>query len=149
MIGTSRLEESRAHTFSRRTMEAPSMLKRLIKSFSELKRKKSKEISYSGVTKGQKTQSVAAKARDVDFNGRFREIIADPVNLLIDRHPLAGCVDDGKVILHNGLKVPASGPFAYYGDFSKILVTNRGVHEPLEEFCFQEVLKAISVPPTC
>lgn len=78
-----------------------------------------------------------------DFAGRFREIIADPLNLLIERHPKAGTIEDGYVILHNGNKVPFSGDGAYYDGFSDILIYNRGVHEPLEEFAFQEMLRAL------
>jgi len=47
-----------------------------------------------------------------------------------------------KVILHNGIRVPVGGELACYGEFSDILVINRGVHEPLEEYCFQELLVA-------
>lgn len=80
------------------------------------------------------------KAAAADFHGRFREIVADPLNLLIERHPLAGQREGDAVILHNGLRVPLTGPGAYYGTFSEILVINRGVHEPGEEFAFQEML---------
>ena len=84
------------------------------------------------------------KAGPNDFWGRWREIISDPLNLLIERDFHSGIVDDdGYVILHNGNRVPTSGENAYYGDFSKVLVLNRGVHEPLEEFCFQETLKKV------
>ena len=41
------------------------------------------------------------------------------------------------ITLHNGNKVHLSGKYSYYGDFSDIIIINRGVHEPLEEFCFQ------------
>jgi hypothetical protein len=76
---------------------------------------------------------------------RFREVVSDPLNILIERVPEAGYIDsDGYVILHNGNRVPYNGEFAYYGGFSDILIYNRGVHEPLEEFCFQEVLKSIT-----
>lgn len=71
------------------------------------------------------------KADAADFLGRFREIVSDPLNILIHRDPLAGTVRDGEIILHNGNRVPLSGPYSYYGDFSNILVINRGVHEPL------------------
>lgn len=78
------------------------------------------------------------------FDERFREVVADPVNLLIHRVPEAGYVDDqGKVILHNGNRVPLRGPGSYYGDFSDLLIINRGVHEPLEEYCFQELLSSL------
>ena len=87
------------------------------------------------------------KAEADDFLGRFREIVSDPLNLLIKRHPLAGYVQENFVYLHNGHKVPLSGPYSYYGDFSEILVINRGVHEPLEEFVFQELLKVLPKSP--
>jgi hypothetical protein len=85
------------------------------------------------------------KAEPNDFLGRFREIISDPLNLLIKRNYNSGMIDkDGYVFLHNGNRVPVTGEYSYYEDFSKILIINRGVHEPLEEFCFQETLKKIT-----
>ena len=89
----------------------------------------------------------APKAGASDFLGRFREIISDPLNLAIERHPLTGFVEGEFVMLHNGNSVPVNGETAYYGDFSHILVINRGVHEPLEEYVFQEVLKVVSECP--
>jgi hypothetical protein len=81
------------------------------------------------------------------FVERYREIISDPLNILIDRIPESGFIDnDGCVILHNGNRVPVFGKFAYYSEFSDILIINRGVHEPLEEFCFQFLLKKIKNP---
>lgn len=88
------------------------------------------------------------KAVSSDVIGRFREIVSDPLNLAIRRDPRAGFIDEGYVYLHNGLKVSASGDYAYYGQFSLILSINRGVHEPLEEFVFQEVLKHLPNSPT-
>jgi hypothetical protein len=88
------------------------------------------------------------KAASDDLNSRFREIVSDPLNILIERHPEAGFLDGGLVCLHNGIKVPASGPESYYGAFSSILVINRGVHEPLEEFVFQSLLPHIGPDPT-
>lgn len=87
------------------------------------------------------------KAMPDDLTGRFREIISDPLNLLIERVPQAGTVRAGTVCLHNGHWVPLSGEGSYYGDFSQILMLNRGVHEPLEEYVFQEVLKALPAAP--
>jgi hypothetical protein len=43
------------------------------------------------------------KAKASDFRGRFREIVADPLNLLIRRDPRAGMIEGDQVILHNGL----------------------------------------------
>jgi Methyltransferase FkbM domain len=88
------------------------------------------------------------KAGPNDFLGRFREVISDPLNLLIERVPVAGFVDGDQVYLHNGLRVPIAGPGAYYGPFSHLLVINRGVHEPLEEYVFQQVLKRLPEVPS-
>jgi hypothetical protein len=87
------------------------------------------------------------KAADADFVGRFREVISDPLNLLIERVPQAGMIEGNDVYLHNGIRVPVAGPEAYYGQFSTLLVLNRGVHEPLEEYVFQELLKHLPPSP--
>lgn len=87
------------------------------------------------------------KADASDFTGRFREIVADPLNLLIRRHPQAGMITGDHVTLHNGNLVFARGPQAYYQGFSDILVINRGVHEPLEELVFQDMLTALPPAP--
>jgi hypothetical protein len=88
-----------------------------------------------------------SKAAAEDLLGRFREVISDPLNLLIERVPMAGVVQGNEVYLHNGNRVPVIGPAAYYGPFSQLLIINRGVHEPLEEFVFQEVLKTMPEAP--
>ena len=98
-------------------------------------------VSLSGAT------HVPRKADARDYSGRFREIISDPLNLLIERHPLAGFVYNDLVYLHNGNLVPIGGPNAYCGSFSEILIVNRGVHEPLEEYVFQEVTRHIDGKP--
>jgi hypothetical protein len=87
------------------------------------------------------------KANEADFLGRFREIVSDPLNLLIERVPMAGMVESNLVWLHNGNRVPFSGDGAYYGAFSQILVINRGVHEPMEEYVFQQLLKILGEAP--
>lgn len=86
-----------------------------------------------------------AEARDID--GRFREIISDPLNLLIRRVPDAGFVEGNLVRLMNGHRVAVRGEFSYYQGFSSILTYNRGVHEPLEEFVFQEMLPRLPPMP--
>src|SRR5215470_628978 len=91
--------------------------------------------------------TLPVKASDTDFLGRFREVISDPLNLLIERVPQAGIIERNEVYLHNGNRVPVSGAGVYYGPFSQLLVINRGVHEPLEEYVFQEVLKNLPASP--
>jgi hypothetical protein len=88
------------------------------------------------------------KAGASDFLGRFREIISDPLNLLIERDARSGVVEDGLVYLHNGNRVAVRGPLAYYEGFSDILIINRGVHEPLEEYVFQQLMKVIPERPS-
>jgi hypothetical protein len=44
---------------------------------------------------------VPPKAAEGDFLGRFREIISDPLNLLIERVPMAGHLRGDDVFLHN------------------------------------------------
>ena len=88
------------------------------------------------------------KAKDIDLRGRFREILSDPLNFAIKRDPRAGFIEGEYVFLHNGLKVPLAGSLSYYKDFSLILMINRGVHEPVEEYVFQEVLKKLTDTPT-
>src|SRR3954466_8758789 len=83
------------------------------------------------------------KAKPEDLIGRFREISSDTLNLLIERVPMAGLVEGDQVYLHTGLKVPGIGPGAYYGPPQRVLIINRGVHEPLEEYVFQELLKRL------
>ncbi|MCC5972805.1 MAG: FkbM family methyltransferase [Rubellimicrobium sp.] len=87
------------------------------------------------------------KAKPKDMAGRFREILSDPLNLLIRRVPEAGHVQEGEVCLLNGHRVATRGPHAYYGGFSDILIYNRGVHEPLEELAFQEMLPRLPERP--
>ncbi|MGY6275597.1 FkbM family methyltransferase [Methylomonas sp. MgM2] len=91
---------------------------------------------------------MGAKSKANDFLGRFREIVSDPLNVAIRRDPRAGFVDGNYIYLHNGLKVPVSGPHAYYGEFSSILAINRGVHEPLEEYVFQQLIKRLPASPS-
>lgn len=87
------------------------------------------------------------KAGPEDYLGRFREVISDPLNLLIEKVPLAGTIQGGETYLHNGNIVPIVGPDAYYGPFSQLLIINRGVHEPLEEYVFQELLRKLPEKP--
>ena len=90
---------------------------------------------------------IPPKAAPEDLLGRFREVISDPLNLLIERVPMAGVVEANRVCLLNGNRVPLAGTGAYYGAFSQLLVINRGVHEPLEEYVFQQLLRSLRETP--
>jgi hypothetical protein len=94
-----------------------------------------------------KPEEPLAKANGLDTVGRFREIIMDPLNLAIRRHPDAGLIDGQTVVLHNGNRAGIVGQHAYYGSFSAILAINRGVHEPLQEYVFQQMIKRLGPHP--
>jgi hypothetical protein len=64
-----------------------------------------------------------------------------PDNLRIVRLENAGKEIDGWITMHNGLLVESGG---YYGEKGNPLLTeNAGVHEPQEEFLFDEVIKQL------
>lgn len=53
----------------------------------------------------------------------------------------AGTLQGDYLLMHNGLRIL---PLSYYGyPMLKMLMENRGIHEPQEEYAFQEVLKSI------
>lgn len=81
------------------------------------------------------------KAAADDYAGRIAEVVNDPNNAQIPRHPDAGQRQGDCIIAHNGLRVRND----IYGQFAQVLVANRGVHEPQEERVFAEVLKCM--PP--
>jgi len=81
--------------------------------------------------------------KGVDYLYRFKDIISDPNNLFIKRHKDAGKVEDGTVILHNGIKIYNK----YYDNFIDVLKYNLGVHEPSEERAFQKVLNVLNDKP--
>jgi hypothetical protein len=69
---------------------------------------------------------------------RIDDVIACPDNQYIDRVADAGKLIDDQVVMHNGIRVVGLG---YYGaGILKMLVENRGVHEPQEERAFGLVL---------
>ncbi len=72
------------------------------------------------------------------WDERIALALASPDNAMIPRHPLAGRVEDGTQVMHNGLRVRVDG--YYGGEVTRMLEVNRGVHEPQEERAFHEVL---------
>jgi hypothetical protein len=74
---------------------------------------------------------------------RIRTVLACPDNQQIPRVRNAGRIVDGRLVMHNGLRIV---PGSYYGGpMLRLLRKNRGVHEPQEEHVFAEALKRI--PP--
>jgi hypothetical protein len=78
-----------------------------------------------------------------DWGNRVRDALACPDNAYIPRVASAGKIENGQLIMHNGLRVHE---LSYDGEGPRDLMKrNRGVHEPQEERLFMEVLK--SLPP--
>lgn len=77
------------------------------------------------------------------WEDRIALVVTSPDNRKIDRVPQAGQVLADHQRMHNGLKIRL-GSYYDYGN-TLLLQQNQGVHEPQEEYVFQEVLKVI--PP--
>lgn len=70
---------------------------------------------------------------------RIQLVLSAGDNAYIPRHEAAGTIQHGNLILHNGIQID---PLSYYSfPMMKMLLDNKGVHEPQEERIFQEVLK--------
>lgn len=76
-----------------------------------------------------------------EYYDRFRFILSDPLNNKIIRNENSGKIIDGYLIMYNGLKVI---PNSYYDNFSDILLLNNGVHEPQEEYVFNEIISNLN-----
>ena len=70
---------------------------------------------------------------------RIRKVKLSSDNIKIESVPNAGTLKEGKLVMHNGLVID---PLSYYGaPVMRMLMENRAIHEPQEEYVFQEVLK--------
>ncbi|MEO1448474.1 MAG: FkbM family methyltransferase [Bacteroidota bacterium] len=76
-----------------------------------------------------------------DWKARIKMVQEAPDNALIPRHPDAGKLIGGDFVMHNGIRI---NPMSYYSSGNLVLLeANKGVHEPQEEYVFQEVLKSL------
>lgn len=70
---------------------------------------------------------------------RIRKVKLSSDNVKISSVINAGKLVEGKLVMHNGLVID---PMSYYGaPVMRMLMENRAIHEPQEEYVFQEVLK--------
>ena len=80
-------------------------------------------------------------SEQVVWKKRIEMAVSSPDNAFIPRVSGAGTFEGNHLVMHNGLKIQ---PISYYGvSILKMLIDNKGVHEPQEERIFQEVLKTI------
>ncbi|MBT3961068.1 MAG: FkbM family methyltransferase [Candidatus Marinimicrobia bacterium] len=74
---------------------------------------------------------------------RIADVLSSPDNRYIPRESDAGKIKNGSLIMHNGLKID---PLSYCGyPMLKMLMENRGAHEPQEERVFYEILKKLPI----
>ncbi len=76
------------------------------------------------------------------WQDRITRVKESPDNSRIDHIKEAGQIFKDHQLMHNGLKI-SLGSYYDYGN-TILLKENRGVHEPQEEYVFQEVLKDLS-----
>jgi hypothetical protein len=83
----------------------------------------------------------ALEASYPPWEPRIAEVCSSPDNAHIPRVAGAGTVEQGLVVMHNGLRV---GALSYAGGGAlKMLMANGGVHEPQEERAFGEILRFV------
>ena len=76
-----------------------------------------------------------------DVIGRSLDVCESPLNILIPRSKDSGSTIGNKLVLHSGISVDSD---SYYPDLMRtLLVRNKGVHEPEEEFCFKKLMERI------
>lgn len=106
------------------------------------KNKKDKEQLFGVLNKGEDLMNQLSSGGKQHWSERIQNVLDDPNNQFIPRHENAGQINDELLVMHNGIKVD---PLSYYSyPMLKMLMDNKGVHEPQEEKIFQEVLSAMS-----
>ncbi len=98
------------------------------------------KINY--LKKGGSLLKYANQKTRLHWEHRIALVKQSSDNNKINYLPTAGTFNnDGKLIMHNGLLID---PLSYYNfPMLELLFRNKGVHEPQEEYVFQEVLKNI------
>lgn len=80
-----------------------------------------------------------AHAKRQHWDKRIADVLACEDNARLNRVPNAGKIDGDFQMMHNGLQVVVNG---YYGDgITRMLVANRGCHEPQEEVVFDAIVR--------
>lgn len=72
---------------------------------------------------------------------RIKIVKEAPENTKIKTVENAGQIEKGLFVMHNGVKIE---PLSYVGpEMLRLMTENKAIHEPQEEYAFQEVLKYI------
>lgn len=122
--------------------EKKSGMRKVIKKFLELRKDRAdfreikKRIKANNLLKDLPADELE------NWKIRTNDVLSSPDNHKIICADNAGTLSsDGLLVMHNGLKIK---PLSYYGyPVLKMLLENKGIHEPQEEYAFQEVLKSM------
>lgn len=107
------------------------------------KNAKDKKQLFDVLNSGEDLMTKVSVGGRAHWLPRIQNVLDDPNNKDIPRSPKAGQMIGAHLAMHNGIKID---PLSYYSyPMLKMLMSNKGVHEPQEEKIFQEVLK--SLPP--
>jgi hypothetical protein len=100
-----------------------------------------KFVAYQLAPSGLFDKAILNYPISSEWEKRIKEVLDCPDTEKIETVENAGCINRGKQIMHNGIKINLG---SYYGpEYSKLLCKTKGIHEPQEEFVFQEILKKI------
>lgn len=98
-------------------------------------------VAYNLASSGIFDKYILRQSINELWQKRIDDVKSCPDNINIPRVENAGKVVRGKQIMHNGLRIQLG---SYYGpEVARQLLVNEGVHEPQEEYAFQEVLKGM------
>ena len=76
------------------------------------------------------------------WEARINTVLQGPDNTAIPRVQDAGKLTGDRLVMHNGIQID---PLSYYSfPLLKMLVDNKGVHEPQEEKIFQAVIQSLA-----
>lgn len=119
-------------------------LKKILESNSILRENLLLPYRYKNLEKEYKRLMELNQLNDDDrklWLNRINLVKKAPENPKIEKVKDAGTIQKGLFVMHNGLKIE---PLSYVGpEMLRLMTENKAVHEPQEEYAFQEVLKHI------
>ena len=120
--------------------EAPNFLYQLY--FNQVKKKR-KEKLFTALKEKKNLLELVSENENQHWMPRIKDVLSCPDNLEIPRDESAGKIIDGLLHLNNGIRID---PLSYYSfPMLKILMDNKGIHEPQEEKIFQEVIDNLPI----
>lgn len=105
------------------------------------KNEKDKKQLFASLEKGDDLMNNASEGERIHWTPRIENVLRSADNKDIPRAKNAGKIIDKYLYMHNGIKID---PLSYYSYPNlKMLIENKGVHEPQEEKAFMMVLDGL------